>query len=211
MTTSSTRPNPVSRERWVTDADLLVARQRFAEQIPGFVPPVAYSVARVDDGKLTFGHVNGPTSEHRLPAVVLASVCGYKIAARTSWDAKHVHCLLPDTPRRPRGRPVRCRLPLTTCVGSVYTPSPSEPGPWRNRQLLQENRPTDLSLKVAIPAARGWPLDTLPRQRLKRPAGLSRPPQPPKARQATRPAPRATRRARAGRGAGGGTRAGRRP
>jgi hypothetical protein len=31
VTTSSTRPNPVSRERWVTDADLLVARQRFAE------------------------------------------------------------------------------------------------------------------------------------------------------------------------------------
>lgn len=32
----------------------------------------------MDDGKLTFGHVNYPTSEHRLPAVVLASVCGYR-------------------------------------------------------------------------------------------------------------------------------------
>jgi len=67
----------VSEERWGTDADLLAARQRFADRIPRFKPPVAYSVARLDDGRLTFGHVNDPTSEHRLPAVVLASYCGY--------------------------------------------------------------------------------------------------------------------------------------
>ena len=67
----------VSEERWVTDADLTAARQRFAQRIPGFTPPVAYSVARVDDGQLTFGHVNDATSEHRLPAVVLATFCGY--------------------------------------------------------------------------------------------------------------------------------------
>jgi hypothetical protein len=61
----------------VTDADLLAARQRFADRIPSFKPPVAYSAARVDDGRLTFGHVNNPASIHRLPAVVLATFCGY--------------------------------------------------------------------------------------------------------------------------------------
>ncbi len=67
----------MTEERWVTDADLLAARHVFADRIPGFKPPAAYSVARVDDGHLTFGHVNDPNSEHRLPAVVLASFCGY--------------------------------------------------------------------------------------------------------------------------------------
>lgn len=64
-------------ECWVTDEDLLGARRRFADAIPGYRQPVAYGVARLDDGLLTFGHVNGPTSEHRLPAVVLATFCGY--------------------------------------------------------------------------------------------------------------------------------------
>jgi hypothetical protein len=64
-------------ERWGTDGDLIAARRRFADRIPGFRPPVAYSVARMDDGRLTFGHINDPTSDHRLPAVVLASFCGY--------------------------------------------------------------------------------------------------------------------------------------
>lgn len=64
-------------ERWITDDDLLAARRRFADRLPGFKPPVAYSVARLDDGQLTFGHVNDPSGEHHLPAVVLASFCGY--------------------------------------------------------------------------------------------------------------------------------------
>lgn len=67
-------PDP---KRWVTDEDLLAARHRFADGIPGFSQPVAYSVARLDDDLLTFGYVNAPTSEHRLPAVVLATFCGY--------------------------------------------------------------------------------------------------------------------------------------
>src|SRR5687768_6875725 len=67
----------MSVERWVTDEDLAAARQRFAEQIPGFAAPAAYGVARVDDGELTFGHVNDIGGNHRLPAAVLASVCGY--------------------------------------------------------------------------------------------------------------------------------------
>jgi len=47
------------------------------------VEPAAYGVARVDDGELSFGAVNGVGSRHRLPAAVLASVCGYAEATGT--------------------------------------------------------------------------------------------------------------------------------
>jgi hypothetical protein len=69
--------------RWRTDEDLAAARQWFASSIPGFEPPVAYGVARVDDGELVFGHVNQPGGEHRLPAIVLASVCGHASGTAT--------------------------------------------------------------------------------------------------------------------------------
>lgn len=62
---------------WTTDEDLLAAGLRFAEKIPGYVTPAAYGVARLDGRKLTFGHINRPGGTHLLPAVVLASVCGY--------------------------------------------------------------------------------------------------------------------------------------
>ncbi|MEQ7009465.1 hypothetical protein ABN028_25150 [Actinopolymorpha sp. B17G11] len=64
-------------EAWVTDGELLAAQERFAAQIPGFVMPVAYGVARADASVLSFGHVNAPGAVRPLPAVVLASVCGY--------------------------------------------------------------------------------------------------------------------------------------
>ena len=67
----------MSEERWFTDADLVAARRRFADQIPGFLPPAAYSVARIEDGRLTFGYVNNSSSTHRLPAIVLATFCRY--------------------------------------------------------------------------------------------------------------------------------------
>ena len=67
---------PLPRE-WRTDEDLAAARRWFAARIPGFQPPVAYGVAREDDGELVFGHVNAPGGEHRLPAEVLATVCGH--------------------------------------------------------------------------------------------------------------------------------------
>jgi hypothetical protein len=41
------------------------------------VHPAAYGVARVDGELLTFGEVNRVGHIHRLPAAVLASVCGY--------------------------------------------------------------------------------------------------------------------------------------
>ena len=64
-------------EAWRTDEELASARQRFAAGIPGYEPPAAYGVARLDAGRLTFGEVNGVGHIHRLPAAVLASVCGY--------------------------------------------------------------------------------------------------------------------------------------
>ena len=59
---------------WRTDEDLAAAQQHFAAGIPGRDPPIAYGVARLDDGGLVFGHVNEPGGMHRLPAVVLAVV-----------------------------------------------------------------------------------------------------------------------------------------
>ncbi len=68
---------PSGNDAWPTDEDLRAAHQRFAALIPGYAQPTAYTLARRDGGGLTVGHVNGPGGEHKLPAVVLASVCGY--------------------------------------------------------------------------------------------------------------------------------------
>jgi hypothetical protein len=64
-------------EIWATDDDLRAARERIAAEIPGLAMPAAYGVARKDGSKLTFGHVNTFGAVRPLPAVVLASVCGY--------------------------------------------------------------------------------------------------------------------------------------
>src|SRR5262245_22346237 len=64
-------------EAWATDDLLASAVRRFADGIPGYAPPVAYGVARVDGDVVTLGHVNPLGAVRRLPAVVLASVCGY--------------------------------------------------------------------------------------------------------------------------------------
>jgi hypothetical protein len=64
-------------ETWVTDADLRAAQERYAAGIPGYLAPAAHGVARADGGELTFGHVNPPGAVRPLPAVVMASLCGY--------------------------------------------------------------------------------------------------------------------------------------
>jgi hypothetical protein len=64
-------------EAWPTDDDLHAARTRIAATIPGLTMPAAYGVARKDGPKLIFGHVNTFGAVRPLPAVVLASVCGY--------------------------------------------------------------------------------------------------------------------------------------
>jgi hypothetical protein len=67
----------MSRERWETDEDLAAARGRFAATVPGYTHPIAYATGRLDGDGLTFGYVNDVESLHRLPAAVLASVCGH--------------------------------------------------------------------------------------------------------------------------------------
>jgi hypothetical protein len=62
---------------WITDDELRAARERLAAGIPGYVDPAAYGAARMEGGELTFGYVNPPGGEHRLPAAVLATVAGY--------------------------------------------------------------------------------------------------------------------------------------
>jgi hypothetical protein len=64
-------------DSWPTDEDLRAAHVRFAARTPGYVQPLAYALARRDRDGLTAGHVNEPGGEHKLPAAVLASVCGY--------------------------------------------------------------------------------------------------------------------------------------
>ena len=68
---------------WRTDGDLAAARQHFGARIPGWTEPAAYGVARVDDDGLVFGHVNRPGGSHRLPAVVLATVCRHASGTAT--------------------------------------------------------------------------------------------------------------------------------
>jgi hypothetical protein len=64
-------------DAWATDELLASAVQRFAVGIPGFALPVAYGVARVNCDMVTLAHVNPLGAVRPLPAVVLASVCGY--------------------------------------------------------------------------------------------------------------------------------------
>ena len=56
---------------------LAAAVQRFADGVQGFRMPLAYVLVRVDGDLVTFGHVNRFGEVRRLPAAVLASVCGY--------------------------------------------------------------------------------------------------------------------------------------
>lgn len=64
-------------DAWVTDDDLQAACDHFASAIPGFVMPIAYGIARLDQDEFCFGHVNAIGAVRSLPAVILASVCGY--------------------------------------------------------------------------------------------------------------------------------------
>ena len=63
-------------EQWSTDEEVQAAKARYRASIPGYEPPVAYGVARVDD-ELVWGHINEVGGTHMLPAVILASVCGH--------------------------------------------------------------------------------------------------------------------------------------
>lgn len=65
-------------DRWTTRESLLAAKQRMIDAMPGYAQPAAYSVARRDGDALVYGHVNERGGSHQLPAVVLATVSGYR-------------------------------------------------------------------------------------------------------------------------------------
>jgi hypothetical protein len=62
-------------ERWETVEAIIAARDRFEAAIPGWRPPAAFGIAR--DGADGPVLVRVGTAEHRLPAAVLATVCGH--------------------------------------------------------------------------------------------------------------------------------------
>jgi hypothetical protein len=68
---------------WSTDEELVAARERFAARVDGYVPPVAYALARRDVGGLVFGHVSRLGEARGLPAAALATVCGYSRCSGT--------------------------------------------------------------------------------------------------------------------------------
>lgn len=70
-------------EAWATDEEIQAARVRFEKSIPGYRPPVAFSIARRDPSGLVYGYINKPDAIHRLPAAVLAGVSGYVASTQT--------------------------------------------------------------------------------------------------------------------------------
>lgn len=65
----------MAQPRWSTPEQIALARDRFEAAIPGWRYPAAYGVGRLVGDTLEFARVN--TSLHRLPAVILATVCGH--------------------------------------------------------------------------------------------------------------------------------------
>ena len=55
----------------------MAARDAFAARIPGYRTPIAYALARQDNGRLVFGHINRVGEVRGLPAAALALECGY--------------------------------------------------------------------------------------------------------------------------------------
>lgn len=62
-------------ERWATPEEIAVARARLEAAIPGWRTPEIYGVGRRSGDGVEFARIN--TELHRLPAVVLATVCGH--------------------------------------------------------------------------------------------------------------------------------------
>jgi hypothetical protein len=68
-------------EAWATEEALDRASARFAQNIPGYIVPQAHGVGTADAEEPKFWSAN--VKEHELPAVVMATVCGYARGDRT--------------------------------------------------------------------------------------------------------------------------------
>ena len=63
-------------ERWVTAAEVIAARDRLELALGGWQRPAAYAIATGSPEEVVFWRVN--VGDHPLPAVVLATVTGYR-------------------------------------------------------------------------------------------------------------------------------------
>lgn len=63
-------------ERWVTGAEVIAARDRLEQALGGWQRPAAYAIATGTPDDVVFWRVN--VGDHPLPAVVLATVTGYR-------------------------------------------------------------------------------------------------------------------------------------
>ena len=128
-------------EQWRTDEELAAATAEFVRRTPGYVMPAAYGVARLDDGLLTFGELNPPGHTRRLPAAVLAHVCGYR--GRTS-----TYRLSPAEFERA----VRLLAPAAAAVHMEH------PNLWSWRELLAQASPESLFLAFFLADPRDEPV-----------------------------------------------------
>jgi hypothetical protein len=124
-------------ERWATPEEIAVARARFEAAIPGWRSPEAYAVGRRVGEGIEFARIN--TSLHRLPAVILATVCGHTGGSAsyvlTAADLDRAILLLApaeaDTsqphPNLWAWREFRGRLTEADEVVAVFDADPSQP------------------------------------------------------------------------------------
>ena len=106
-------------EAWATEEDLRRARERFAAGIPGWVQPVVHGLVTTAAGVRRVQVVSG--MDHRLPAVVLASVIG-----RTSGTA---------TIAVTRSQLQEAAALLAPAEAALFTPHPNL---WTWRRVLAE-------------------------------------------------------------------------
>jgi hypothetical protein len=108
-------------EAWVTDDDLRRARERFAAAIPGWVQPALHGIVTTSADGVTRVEVASGL-DHRLPAVVLASVLGHS-AGTSTYEVS-------------RERLAAAAELLAPAEAALHTPHPNL---WAWRRVLAES------------------------------------------------------------------------
>jgi hypothetical protein len=114
-------------EAWATDELLASAVERYAAGIAGFQMPAAYGVGRFDGDHLTLGHVNKLGKVRPLPAVILASICGY-VSTSGSFPVSYEDLR-------------EATIQLAPAEAATHMPHPNL---WTWRQLLADARPQSM-------------------------------------------------------------------
>jgi hypothetical protein len=124
-------------ERWSTPEEIRAARAKFEAAIPGWRYPVTYGVGRRVGSRIEFARVD--TELHKLPAVILATVCGHT-GGSASYIVDHatfdhaIELLTPaeadtsqDHPNLWAWRRFRATLSGTDEVVAVFDADPTRP------------------------------------------------------------------------------------